>query len=166
MHCLVFTDTDLYSLTKGKSYLAKQTWRRSTCLRDQCYDVGCHPWIRARLKQLISKKQNKLQRGFTEKSSPMDTALILEEYIRDSRDIQVPAYLAFLDAKSALDVLSHKSLMRKLFNVGGDGNMWTIDRSKAVLLLLIFNVFFLSCVCYVFVRVCLYLLCGHLLGKS
>ena len=24
MHCLVFTETDLYSLTKGKSYLAKQ----------------------------------------------------------------------------------------------------------------------------------------------
>ena len=42
MHCLVFTDIDLYSLTKGKSYLAKQKWRRSTCLRDQCYDVGCH----------------------------------------------------------------------------------------------------------------------------
>ena len=43
MHCLVFTDTDLYSLTKGKSYLAKQKWRPSTCIRDQCYDVGCHP---------------------------------------------------------------------------------------------------------------------------
>ena len=25
---------------------------------------------------------------------------------------------------------------------------------------------FLSCVCYVFVRVCLYVLCGHLLGKG
>ena len=45
MHCLVFTDTDLYCLTKGKYYLAKQKWRRSTCLRDQCYDVGCHPCI-------------------------------------------------------------------------------------------------------------------------
>ena len=43
MHCLVLTDTELYSLTKRKSYLAKQKWRRSTCLRDQCYDVGCHP---------------------------------------------------------------------------------------------------------------------------
>ena len=40
------------------------------------------------------------------------------------------------------------------------------DRSKAVLLLWIFYVFALSCVCYVFVRVCLYVLCGHLLGKS
>ena len=45
MHYLVFTDTDLYSLTKGKAYLANQIWRRPTCLRDQCYDVGCHPCI-------------------------------------------------------------------------------------------------------------------------
>ena len=37
--------------------------------------------------------------------------------------------------------------------------------SKAVLLLWIFYVF-LSCVCYVFVRVCLYVPCGHLLGKG
>ena len=40
------------------------------------------------------------------------------------------------------------------------------DHSKAVLLLWIFYVFVLSCVCYVFVRVCLYVLCGHLLGKG
>ena len=40
------------------------------------------------------------------------------------------------------------------------------DRSKAVLLLWIFYVFVLSCVCYVFVRICLYVLCGHLLGKG
>ena len=40
------------------------------------------------------------------------------------------------------------------------------DRSKAVLLLWIFYVFVLSCVCNVFVRVCLYVLCGHLLGKG
>ena len=40
------------------------------------------------------------------------------------------------------------------------------DRSKAVLLLWIFYVFVLSCVCYGFVYVCLYVLCGHLLGKG
>ena len=38
--------------------------------------------------------------------------------------------------------------------------------SKAILLLWIFYVFVLSCVCYFFVRVCLYVLCGHLLGKG
>ena len=40
------------------------------------------------------------------------------------------------------------------------------DHSKVVLLLWIFYVFVLSCVCYVFVRVCFYVLCGHLLGKG
>ena len=40
------------------------------------------------------------------------------------------------------------------------------DRSKAVLFLWIFYVFVLSCVCYVFVCVFLYVLCGHLLGKG
>ena len=39
------------------------------------------------------------------------------------------------------------------------------DRSKAVLLLWIVYVF-LSCVCYAFVRVCLFVHCGHLLGKG
>ena len=39
--------------------------------------------------------------------------------------------------------------------------------SKAVLLLWIFyGFFFLFCVCYDFVRVCLYVPCGHLLGKG
>ena len=40
-----------------------------------------------------------------------------------------------------------------------------IDLSKAVLLLWIFYVF-LSCVCHAFVGVCLFVPCGHLLGKS
>ena len=39
------------------------------------------------------------------------------------------------------------------------------DRSKAALLLLIFYVF-LSCVCYTFVRDCLYVPCGHKLVKG
>ena len=39
------------------------------------------------------------------------------------------------------------------------------DRSKAVLLLWIFYVF-LPCVCYAFVCVCLFVPCGHLLGKG
>lgn len=65
--------------------------------------------IRARLKSLILEKQNGLQRGCVENSSSqVNTALILEDYIRDRRDIQDQAYMAF-------DVVSHKILMRKLF---------------------------------------------------
>ena len=40
-----------------------------------------------------------------------------------------------------------------------------VSGSKAVLLLWIFYVFFLSCVCYAFVHVCLYVPCGHIAGK-
>ena len=40
------------------------------------------------------------------------------------------------------------------------------DHSTTVLLLWIFYIFFLSCVCYAFVRVCLYVPCGHLLGMG
>ena len=39
-------------------------------------------------------------------------------------------------------------------------------RSKEVLLLWIFYVFLSFSVCYAFVRVCLYVPCGHLLGKG
>ena len=44
--------------------------------------------------------------------------------------------------------------------------IYCTDRSKAVLLLWTFYVFVLSCVCYVFVCVCLYVHCGHLLWKG
>ena len=37
---------------------------------------------------------------------------------------------------------------------------------KGVLLLWIIYVFFLSCICYAFVHVCLCVPCGHLLGKD
>ena len=43
-------------------------------------------------------------------------------------------------------------------------NIFT-NRSMAVLLLWIICVFLL-CVCYAFVRVCLFVPCGHLLGKG
>ena len=59
----------------------------------------------------------------------MKTTLILKEWIRDHRDIQARAYLAFLDAQSAFDVVSHKSLMHKLFNIGVEENMWNIINS-------------------------------------
>ena len=40
--------------------------------------------------------QNRLQRGFTQNSSPMNCSLVLEEIIRESRDMKQPLYIAFL----------------------------------------------------------------------
>ena len=45
LHCFVCTDTHLFNFTKGKTDLVNQRWRRTTCLKHQCYDVGCYPWF-------------------------------------------------------------------------------------------------------------------------
>ena len=45
LHCFVCTDTHLFNFTKGKTDLVNQRWRRTTCLKHQCYDVGCYPWL-------------------------------------------------------------------------------------------------------------------------
>ena len=47
----------------------------------------------------------------------MNGSLILEEVIREHKDKRLPLYIAFLDAKSAFDVVCHNSLMRKLFHI-------------------------------------------------
>ena len=40
------------------------------------------------------------------------------------------------------------------------------DHSKAVLLWIFYGFFFMSCVCYAFVGVCLFVPNGHLRGKG
>ena len=70
--------------------------------------------LRERIKPIIAKNQNNLQRGFTEGSSPMNCSLIL------------PTYIDFLDAKFAFDVVNHASLMCKLFHMGVDGQAWSL----------------------------------------
>ena len=44
-------------------------------------------------------------------------------------DLNKTAYIAFLDAKSAFDVVSHDSLLRKLFNIGIEGKCWSLINS-------------------------------------
>ena len=82
--------------------------------------------MRERIKPIIAKNHNNLQRGFTEGSSPMNCSLILEESIRENKDNNLPTYIAFLDAKSAFDGVNHASLMRKLFHMGVDGQAWNL----------------------------------------
>ena len=85
--------------------------------------------LRERIKPFILGSQNPLQRGFTEGSSPMNCSLILEEYIRNNKDAKVPTYIAFLDAKSAFDVVSHNSLLRKIYHIGIEGSLWNMISS-------------------------------------
>ena len=59
----------------------------------------------------------------------MNCSLILEEAIREQRDKRKPLYIAFLDAKSAFDVVNHDSLLRKLYHIGIDGATWLLIQS-------------------------------------
>ena len=54
----------------------------------------------------------------------MNCSLISEKYIRASKDLKRDTYIAFLNAKSAFDVVSHASSMRRLFQIGVDGVLW------------------------------------------
>ena len=58
----------------------------------------------------------------------MNCSLIVEETIREYKDLCKPVYIAFLDAKSAFDVVSHESLLRK-FNAGMEGVSWPLIHS-------------------------------------
>ena len=77
--------------------------------------------------------------------------------------IKMPSYMFFYFSF----VRTHTKLGIKIFIIDLSPPVkYFTEGSKAVLFLCIFYVFVLSCVCYVFARVCLYVFCGHLLGKG
>ena len=59
----------------------------------------------------------------------MNCSLIIEESLREQWDRRQPLYIAFLDTKSAFDVVNHGSLMRKLYHMGVEGAPWLLIRS-------------------------------------
>ena len=95
--------------------------------------------------------------AFNTTSRYLDDILNINHVYFDNMVSQIyPSELQLNKANTSDTEAAYLDLLLKYFT----------DRSKAVLLLWIFYVFVLSCVCYVFVRVCLYVLCGHLLGKG
>ena len=55
----------------------------------------------------------------------MNCLLIHEEYIRNNKDSKLPTYIAFLD----FDVVSHTSLLRKIYHIGVEGALWNLITS-------------------------------------
>lgn len=76
--------------------------------------------MKFRIKPRITEIQNGLQRGFTEKASPLYSALIMEEVRRENLDLKVETIFVLLDAKSAFDVVRHTNMIRKLYHYGID----------------------------------------------
>ena len=67
--------------------------------------------LREDLREVTLPQQSKLQRGFTEQASPLNAAFLVEEFYRESKDLEKHVYIAFLDAKSAFDVVVNEILM-------------------------------------------------------
>ena len=81
---------------------------------------------KVRVKPYIREKQSKLQRGFTENSAPMNCSFFIEECAREYRGLGKTLYVALLDAKSAFDVVTYSSILRKLFLTGIEGSTWKL----------------------------------------
>ena len=82
--------------------------------------------VREKMRPVIDPQQSVLQRGFTKNTSPMNCSLIVEEFVRESKDCKQIAYIALLDAKSAFDVVNHDHLMRKLYHMGVENELWKV----------------------------------------
>ena len=63
--------------------------------------------IKCRTNNCVLGTQNKRQRGFTAGSSPMNSALPIEESYRESKDNNAILHLVLLDAKAAFDTVIH-----------------------------------------------------------
>ena len=66
-------------------------------------------------------QQSELQSGFTQGMSPYFASVIKTEAISMKG---TPLYVATLDAQKAFDVVDHKKLLTKTFNIGLSGALW------------------------------------------
>ena len=82
--------------------------------------------LREDLREVTLPQQSKLQRGFTEQASPLNAAFLVEEFYRERKDLEKPVYIAFLDAKSAFDVVVNEILMRKVYLSGVKPSTWRL----------------------------------------
>ena len=77
----------------------------------------------------LQSTQSRLQKGFTDKTSSINGAMILSECIQESKHQKKPLFVAALDVQKAFDVLDHDSLLRKLYldGISGDDRLLLKD---------------------------------------
>ena len=77
----------------------------------------------------ITKAQNRHQRGFSEKASSTNAALLITESIAEAKDQKQPIFIQFLDAKKAFDLVWHTGLLCSLYEQGITGPTWQMFNS-------------------------------------
>ena len=78
-------------------------------------------------KKILEARLNKLQRGFCNHSSSINTAFLLSESIaEEARDNKEILYTALLDASKAFDIVCHPGMLFSLHQHGITGNIWLL----------------------------------------
>jgi hypothetical protein len=83
--------------------------------------------IKERIQKQVIETQNRKQRGFASGSSPINSALPVEECYREVVDNNAEGIL--LDAKAAFDKVTHRHMERKVYQAGIDDKHWVIIKS-------------------------------------
>ena len=110
---------------KGKDRLSKDNYRGITIT----------PTLSKALEHVILKmiepglEQNRMQYGFTKNSSPCLAILLVTETIAQAVDSKEPLYIMTLDVRKAFDVVSHNSLLSKLYDQTSDQTWSTLQHS-------------------------------------
>ncbi|VDI06669.1 Hypothetical predicted protein [Mytilus galloprovincialis] len=73
-----------------------------------------------------SATQSRLQRGFTEETSPVNAGLVVTEGINEACDHNISAGVVTLDAEKAFDKFDHQILFRKVFHSGIKDTRWLL----------------------------------------
>ena len=69
-----------------------------------------------------------MQRGFTEKPSPINAAVVATEGINEANDNGKTVSITTLDAENTFDKLVHNILFRKLYHYNIDDDAWIAIR--------------------------------------
>jgi hypothetical protein len=74
----------------------------------------------------MDKNQNKMQRGFTENLSCINTGFLYSETLNESKECKEPIYVVTLDSQKAFDTVWIRSLLRKMYFTGISNDLWSL----------------------------------------
>lgn len=77
-------------------------------------------------KEVLLPNISKLQRGFCNNASSINTAFLLSEAVSEAQDKKMLLYAAMLDASKAFDVVWHPGMLLSLANQGITGDLWLL----------------------------------------
>ena len=79
-----------------------------------------------RIEPKLLLSQKKLQRGFTQKASSLNTAFIVTQTTNNYREMSNELFIITLDAQKAFDKVNHELLFIKLYHDGIQGDLWIL----------------------------------------